>query len=498
MTNGHIYQLKVRTYNENGQYSQWSDSVLVRALTPMELIITTIVNGQVETQNPIFNATYEQDEGEEIYSYQYILYKDGSKVDYSDELKDGLLSYQFTNLENKTDYEVELIVKTKNGLEDSVTQDFYCVYLQTRLPSVMTLVNNKTEGAVSIETDVHQIIGRIYSGDTINYIDGEWADLHNTNVIYDEVSAFRLEGDWTAKLWCRDLEDNNNMIIKFSMDNGYVELSRWKNMFSLSKYVNNIKLYELHSFIKGDILTTDIFYFFIQNDTVNGLMNFDVKRVTDGRDTWFSKSSEDDAAPIYNIEDGFLANLNDDFKKILLNQTIDEEEVKVWIPLQTDVENNTSIADNSNIYYTRTADVNDSNKLIAINTDGTPISKYPNDSTIGVRIIVKILNTLKVSTYKDSSGYYYITTNPTNIFNTTTLSSLKLGDKLKGYSIRYNDKVIPFSVLSKNTTDSTVILLSDIIMTKEFDASETIYTNGNPSWNLSNLKQWLNSETKIG
>jgi hypothetical protein len=166
--------------------------------------------------------------------------------------------------------------------------------------------------------------------------------------------------------------------------------------------------------------------------------------------------------------------------------------------LQSEVENNTLIIDNSNIYYTRTIDSTDSNKLIAINTDGTSISKYPNDSTIGVRIVVKVLNTLKISEYKDSNGYHYITTNPINMFNTTTLASLNLGDKLKGYSIRYNDKVIPFTVLGKNVTDSTVTLISDIIMTKEFDSSEATYVNGNPNWNLSNLKQWLNSDIKIG
>jgi hypothetical protein len=498
MTNGHIYQLKVRTYNENDQYSQWSDSVLVRTLTPMELIITTIINGQIETQNPVFNATFEQDENEEIYSYQYILYKDGTKIDYSSELKDGLLSYQFSNLENKTNYDVELIVKTKNGLEGNIIQSFYCIYLQTRLPSVMTLSNNDTKGSVLIETDVHQIIGRIYSGDTINYIDNEWADLHNTIVIYDDISAFRLERDWTAKLWARDLEDNNNMIVKFSMDDGYIELSRWKNMFSLSKYVNNIKLYEIHSFIEGNILSTDVFYFFIQNDTVNGLMNLDVKRVTKGRSTWFTQSSSDDVAPTYSIEDGFLANLNEDFKALLLDQTIDGETLKVCIPTQSDIKNNSLITNCENIYYTKTVDTTDSNKLIVVNTDGTLTSKYPNDVTVGIRIVIKVSNALKVSQYKDSDNYHYITTIPNNKFNTIKLSDLNSGDKLKGYNIKYNNEIIPFSILSKNATDSTVNLISDVIMVKEFDNSEAIYVNGNPSWNLSNLRQWLNSNIRIG
>lgn len=663
ITNGNTYQLKVRTYNQSGQYSSWSDIVLVKALTPPDITINTIVNERIETGNPLFTSVVDfiESEGDSLYSYEYLLYKDGVLVAYSDELTDGLLSYQFTNLENKTNYEIELVVRTVYGNIVSLKQSFYCVFLQARLPAVIELKNNPKTGSININTYVRQIIGRIYSGDDVYYIGDEWADLHNSVVIYDKDSAFRLSGNWTTKIWARDLEDTDNMLIKFTMEDGYIVLSRWKNMFSLARYVGKLKLYELHSFIQGEILSTDVFYFFIQNDVDLGLMNFEVKRVTEGRTTWFNPTHTEDISPTYQTENGFLNNINHDLLNLILPKTIDNQNSIIYIPsiedfdldifksllptqdtesdynlLKSDIvfsrvgsaiigqsrifsgsylgvlgssigtdtvignslvlsdtiinslfiytrnlysgnspfkikykihnmsENqaystekidgivinsnrivtddidyiidltniwselsygnhvvkitvsnglyirtkeltftkpyNICAYDESNIiseFVTRTIDTNDTNKLIAINELGNNESVYPIQSD-GIRIMFDLPLTTKISKHRNNSDLCYtIITNPSVIFTTQTIDNLNIGDKVKEYSTRYNNKLLRFTIVNK-LNDRVILMADNTIANKMYDESENTFINGNPNWNLSNLKQWLNNNTKIG
>jgi SHS2 domain-containing protein len=158
LINGQTYQIKLRTYNSNNQYSKWSDTVLVKCLTPPDLMITSVIDGKIENSNPIMTGTYHQAENDNLYSYEFNLYKDGELIQSSDVLLDGLLQFQFSNLDNKTNYTVELKVVTTSGMQNSITQDFYCMYLQTKLPAVMKLINNEETGSIQIKTYVRQIL----------------------------------------------------------------------------------------------------------------------------------------------------------------------------------------------------------------------------------------------------------------------------------------------------------------------------------------------------
>jgi hypothetical protein len=400
-------------------------------------MITNVIDGMIKTQNPLMMATYHQAEGDSLYRYTFNLYKDGVLMQNSGVLTDGLLQYQFNNIENKTNYVIELKVETSSGMTNSIQLEFYSIYLQTKMPAVMKLEPDPKTGSVIIKTYIRQILGRIYSGDDINYIDGEWADLHNTIVIWDSDSAFRLDGNWTAKIWARDLEDNDVMLVRFLLDdNNYIELTKYHNMFSLTKIVSGIKLYELHSFVTGDILSTDVLFFYIQNDVNLGLMNFSVQRVTEGRNTWFTQSYSDDVAPTYASENGFLTFLPEKFTSLFLDNTIDGVNQKVYIPTLDDILNadtssilgkstlgtmilgNTSNFDitTNKSYFTRTIDSTDTNKLKIINANGVIATSYPN-SELGIRFVIKITNNTKISTYMDlTDNCHFFALNISNLF----------------------------------------------------------------------------------
>lgn len=319
LTNGKEYQLKLRTYNENNQYSEWSNLVLMKTMSPISLSIENIVDGQVNTQNPLFVATYSQAENIKVSSYRYILYKKGTVIDSSDEIFSENIQYQFSGLENKETYTIQLIVKNVNGQEKIITQDFYCTYIQTRLNAILKTSMDREEGSVKLETYIRQIIGYLTSGDKVTYINGEEADLHNSVVTYDEDNCFYLDNDWTLQMWARDLEDNCKLI-KIYNKYGYTILSKYKNVFFLSSYMNEELIYERYYSISGDIYSTDDLYFYIQYSSKNGFFNFEVKRVNNGKNTWFTPTHSEDAKPTYYNENGFLTNIGKHLKSIIIEK----------------------------------------------------------------------------------------------------------------------------------------------------------------------------------
>ena len=524
LTNGKTYQIKVRTYNNKNQYSQWSDSILVSCLSPVELIITTIVDNTINSSNPIFTTLYSQDEGEKLYSYQYMLYKNDTLIDFSPVMLDGLLTYQFNNLENKTNYKITITVYTENELTGTLSQSFYCDFLQTRLPATVSLTNNTKEGSVAITSYVRQILGELIKGEYIYYRDGEWADLHDIIISFNEAGAFRSSGSFTIQMWAKELESDNNFLPKLFTDIGYLLVSRDENLFSLKVFINDYELYELHKVINGDILNDDGFCFFIQYNDSTGLFNFDVKRVTNGRETWFTKSHTNDIEPNYKTEDGFLTQLNKKIIDNIIDSNIDGETVKIYIPtlenviganayksfLNTGVIGESvigimSIGNNktkkelvmdSNSYYTRTISTTTPNKLICIDTEGNAFESYANNQEVGFRFMLKINKDVKVNSIVKDNYYSFILSN-FNHAKTKKINELKIGDKIRNYGVIYNNEIIEFTVVSKET-DGIVLMSNAVITNKEFDKEELNNEFGNVDWNLSNIKQWLNSDTKIG
>jgi hypothetical protein len=528
LTNGEEYQIKIRTYDSSGNYSAFSDAVIVSTYSPIELAITNIIDNRITTSNPIFTGTFAQADGDTLLSYQFILYKNGVAVEEGTVKTDKLLVQQFNNLENKTDYSILLIVKTENGVEATLTQEFYCIYLQTRLSSIMNVTNDPKEGMINVETYIKQIIGYVASGNTeVTYIDGEWADLHNSLVRYDSTSPFRLENDFTMKIWARDFE-NNVMIMRIYQDLGYIELTKQGNYFFISKYINDELFYQKHAYIKGDISTSDEFYIFIQCEISTGLLNFDVQRTSGGIITWFNSTHTGDIAPNYNKEDGFLTNLNSDLVKLITPVTIDGLASKVYIPSQDELygENclnyfNTNAivgqaitgrtvvgrnyyTDGSDLvqntpYFTRTISTPDTTQLVTVSIDGSFSTSYPNDLTVGERFIINLPNDVQVSKSVDNNGYHQLVPNKTDFiyFDTINVNQLALGDKIKEYKTKYDNSIIEFMVVDKNKITNNVTLMTNVIMTKEYDNAEDTYENGNPNWGLSNICQWVNNEYRL-
>lgn len=529
LENGKVYQVKLRTYDKYSNYSEWSNVLLLKTFDEPEVYFTNIINGEVRTQNPIFVSTYSQSNNEKLYSYKFILSKNGATIQSSPEIKydsDTPISYQFTGLNNKENYNISIIILTESGIERTYSQDFYCVYNQNRLNAVLELENIDTEGAIYIKSYVRQIIGNVKSG-SIYFEDDEWANLHDGVVSFDENSPFNIDSDFVLEMWAKDFEDNGNFLINLNNELGYIKLSRNGNFFFLEKHYTidgDDVMYQLNQKVIGDLNPEDQIYFYIKHLKSTGIMDFEVKRITRGTTTWYKPKHANDSEPDYYLENGFLTNLENGLNNLIIPKLINNMYCKFYIPSYDEIFGDNRLdgfvgkasskigecvigtarigssksMDNVKCgkkYFTRTADTEYVDKLIMIDEEGNKSTCYPNDSTVGNRYMFDIYAKTLCSKVP-IEGCHYITTNQINIFDTIRVIDLNIGDKVKNSSFKYNGESIEFMVVSKNE-DIVTLITTDVYYGHIYDSGEGVFTNGNVDWECSNLSQWLNSNSNL-
>lgn len=406
LTNGKEYQVKIRTYNDNNQYSAWSNICMLKAFSSANIIINGIINGQITTQNPLITASFSQSDtylkdgisittSDTLYSYQFTLLKDGQTITESPVLTDSLLRYQFSSLENKTNYTIKLITLTNGNVQTITEESFYCLYQQSRMTALLEVKSEPLTGSVVLNVFAKQIRGRIEIG-TAQYIDGESIDLHDGIAIFDKDSPFKVDGDFTMKLWARDLEDNNAMLFKISNDICDITLTRFGNEFWIKKYVNNVLLYEKYDSVSGDINAEDELFFFVQHEASTGLMNFQVTRDTDGTTTWYKPQTVNDLPPstshttynAYDKEDGFLTNFSDGLRSLIIPVSIDGVNTNVYLPSLDNLVGNNAYSLFKNMQPIEDTNYSEDRNILGEYIIGTSLlgSETDTNSNISIRI----------------------------------------------------------------------------------------------------------------
>lgn len=214
LSNGTVYRIHVHTFDSDGNYSDWSDFGLITCYTTPVCTIDNIeiVDNRrvVANQNYSFVGSYQQNEGIEIQSYQYILYTSEQEVL---QVFDSV-SYQFIEAYNEliqkvegftpsTQYYVELRCTDKNGLEvSSGLIHFYVEYEAPRIKQIVTLENEAETASVKISSDMIQIIFKLEDEETVPvYINEQELDLRGTYAYVDEY--INIPMNFTLKIYCR-------------------------------------------------------------------------------------------------------------------------------------------------------------------------------------------------------------------------------------------------------------------------------------------------------
>ncbi len=262
LTNGVEYRIRVRTYNQANTTSAWSDWMIFKCLTTPIVLITNITDGKINNQTYTFTGSYSQADDEPLQSYRYLLYNQHQALLQSfDEKFDVLLKQEMGGLENNTVIYIELKVITVNGVEaSSGLVQVTPVYIQPTITTMLNLKNDKDKAAIQITANIIQIIG---TATNYTYEDNDWINVKTGNVNFDE--GFNLDGDFTLKLWLKDIVAEDIVILKLLGSQGYTDIKFYNNIFHAFKQVHTHDL--VSHFISNSITlptATNILYLQIQ------------------------------------------------------------------------------------------------------------------------------------------------------------------------------------------------------------------------------------------
>lgn len=217
LSNGGYYNAVIYTVDNSGAESIASTAVPFYCYSQPVLTIDNIPQTEtIENGTYAFVGSYLQQEDEPLNSYQYTLYNSNKEVLSQSALiyyeADSSLSYTFVGMSNDTAYYISLTGETVNGTKITSGLRYFTVrYLQPASFAICDLVNNCEDGYIQISSNIVAIDGKS-NPDPPVYIDDKEVDLRepNTWVRWDE--GFRIQNDFTMRVWGRDFNPYEKII----------------------------------------------------------------------------------------------------------------------------------------------------------------------------------------------------------------------------------------------------------------------------------------------
>lgn len=217
LKNGGYYNAVIYTIDSGNNESTASTAVPFYCYSQPVLTIDnipateTIRNGTYK-----FIGSYLQQENELLNSYQYTLYDSNKDILSQTSLiyyeSDTSLSYTFVGMSNDTSYYVELSGETVNGTKITSGLKYFTVrYIQPASFAICDLVNNCENGYIQISSNIVAIDGTSNPTPPI-YIDDKEVDLRDPKSWVRWSSGFRIQDDFTMRVWGRDFNEYQNII----------------------------------------------------------------------------------------------------------------------------------------------------------------------------------------------------------------------------------------------------------------------------------------------
>lgn len=217
LKNGGYYNAVIYTIDSGNNESTASTAVPFYCYSQPVLTIDnipateTIRNGTYK-----FTGSYLQQEDELLNSYQYTLYDSNKDILSQTSLiyyeSDTSLSYTFVGMSNDTSYYVELSGETVNGTKITSGLKYFTVrYIQPASFAICDLVNNCENGYIQISSNIVAIDGKSNPTPPI-YIDDKEVDLRDPKSWVRWSSGFRIQDDFTMRVWGRDFNEYQNII----------------------------------------------------------------------------------------------------------------------------------------------------------------------------------------------------------------------------------------------------------------------------------------------
>ena len=227
LTNGTYYQATLTTKDAQGNISNASAPIQFYCYSQPTFEISNMPASNVITNSSYaFNVTYNQAQGEILNAYVFNLYSaSGALISTSNTMYNTdsslplIVSYLFSGFEDKTAYSIEVNGVTANGMQITTGRiSFTTDYTNPETFSDLILTNNCKGGYITIKSNVIGIDG-VSNPEMPTYIDNKEIDLTDTGSYVKWIEGYRINDDWTMRLWGRDFTPNSE-IFRFSNVNG--------------------------------------------------------------------------------------------------------------------------------------------------------------------------------------------------------------------------------------------------------------------------------------
>jgi len=284
LTNGTYYNFYFNTYDINGNISENSNVVQFYCYTNPSLTLNIENNQVINNSQYIFQATYNQSQGELLNGITFNLYDSNggllikSKSYYSNETPPLTISHTFDGFNENSSYKISVDGETINGTKiTSGLINFTTSFFYPEVYSLIELTNNCNYGYNRIKNNII-ILDGITSPSIPIYINDTKLDISNIGDYVKWVDGFLIQPNFLMRLWMTpsllgqffnlSSSDSNIIIGDFVRNKPYGENSV-KDYFTISGYENGLsKVFTYSNFVDPINNTSDLFLWIkkIDND----------------------------------------------------------------------------------------------------------------------------------------------------------------------------------------------------------------------------------------
>lgn len=295
LLNGVEYKVRVKTVNtsvlpdfsnmDTNNSSSYSDYMVLRCYSEPSITIPNIPfddtgNKTIKNQNFTFEGKYQQSEGVQLKSYRYLLYdKEQVLIESFSAVYQlsGVLLQDISGMKNDSEYFIELYVIDQYDQEfSSGLIGFRVNFILPRIRQVLKLENDYKNALIKVEAKIVQVILKATNH---TFEDDNWINVENGKVWIDDNGDFKIESDFTCKIYCKELKEKQIWMTMKNRD-GYIDIILINNRMHVykgllnSSVVSHYASNEIENYNANDTLLV-----FVQQ--VNGRINVIAEMVGD-------------------------------------------------------------------------------------------------------------------------------------------------------------------------------------------------------------------------
>ena len=188
LANGSYYKLRIRTIDDIGNYSEWSNYTPFYCYSTPIVQFTNISSGQVINSTSFtFNVSYTQLQNENInYAIINLYNNNNNLIDSSGNLYNTgnpplEFNYYVSGLQNHTSYKIKAVVETVNGtIIETPLLSFNVNYETVDNDNKLVATVNSCEGYINVRSNVINKMDIESNPDPLHYINDTMADLTST------------------------------------------------------------------------------------------------------------------------------------------------------------------------------------------------------------------------------------------------------------------------------------------------------------------------------